>query len=168
MITLSQLRKYTSRNELIAALNKGSITEKDLRGVYSAFRKQINAQAARIDKSDIPFLPGSNPSMRKLKNIITTRDLVSEIADGLRFYHSKSYSRKGRVAQRQAAIKALNAHGINISVDNWGKWREFMEWFKHTEYSVLYDSDSEITMDVFNGGATVEQWERIFADFARR
>lgn len=165
MLTLEGLRKYTGKNDLIAALNKGVISEKDLRKVYSSFRKQINAQVKNIQKSDIKFLPGTAPTMRKAANVITTRDLVSEIAQGLRFYHSKSYSRPQRVEQRRKSIEALAARGINIPIDRWDEWREFMQWFYHTEYAAKYDSDSGIVMEVFEQGSCAAEWERAFREW---
>lgn len=165
MLTLMGLRKYGGKNELVAALNKGEITEKDLRRVYSSFRKQIMSQIKSIEKSDIGFLPGTAPVMRKAANIITTRDLVSEISQGLRFYHSKSYTRKQRVEQRDKAIQALAARGIDISPDRWNEWREFMQWFYHTEYSAIYDSDSDVVMEVFEQGSSAQEWERAFREW---
>lgn len=174
MITLDELRKYgapkkgkkvSARNELIAALNKGKISEKDLRRVYSSFRKQINAQVTKIQKSDITFLPGTAPTLKKAANIITTRDLVNEIAQGLQFYHSQSYSRKQRVAQRATAVARLNARGIDITVEQWDDWRRFIQWFHATEYAAMYDSDSSEVQEVFDAGADSQDWERLFKEF---
>lgn len=174
MLTLDALRKYgtpkkgkkvSAKNELIAALNRGEISEKDLRQRYSAFRKQINAQVAKIQKSDITFLPGTAPTMRKAANLITTRDLVNEIAQGLQFYHSKSYSRTQRVAQRASAVAVLNERGIDITVEQWDDWRRFMQWFHATEYAAMYDSDSDTVQEVFEQGASSQEWERLFKEF---
>lgn len=165
MLTLAGLRKYQNYNDLVAALNKGAITEKDLRKVYSSFRKQIMGQIKTIQKSDIKFLPGTAPTMRKVANIITSRDLVHEIATGLRFYHSRSYTRKQRVEQRQKAVEALSARGIDIPLERWDEWRQFMQWFYHTEYSALYDSDSDAVQEVFEQGSNAHEWERAFKEW---
>ena len=171
MITLDQLRKYGSKKgtsaylELVADLDRGKITEKELWGVYSRFRKTIMAQVRKIEKSDIGFLPGTEPYMREKTKLVTTRDMVHEIADALRFYHSKSYSRPQRVAQRAAAIQALKAHGIDIPLERWDDWRRFMQWFYHTEYAALYDSDSEITLQVLANGNNSLEWERLFMEY---
>ena len=165
MLTLAGLRKYRNYNELVSALNKGTITEKELKGVYSSFRKQIMGQIKSIQKSDITFLPGTAPTMRKVADLITTSDWVHEIATGLRFYHSQSYTRKQRVEQRQKAINILASRGIDIPLERWYDWRRFMAWFNHTEYAAKYDSDSGVVMEVFEQGASAQEWERAFREW---
>ena len=178
MLTLDQLRKYgapkegvrrSAYNDLVVALNKGEITEKDLRKKYSAFRKQIMAQIKIIEKSDIKFLPGTAPTMRKAANLITTRDLVHEIATGLQFYHSKSYSRQQRKEQRRLAIEKLVEHGINIKESQWDEWRHFMQWFKSSSFAAIYDSDSAVTQMVFNSeeASTAQEWETLFLEWMK-
>lgn len=178
MLTLDQLRKYgapkegvrrSAYNDLIVALNKGEITEKDLRKKYSAFRKQIMSQIKNIENSDIKFLPGTAPTMRKAANLITTRDLVHEIATGLQFYHSKSYSRAQRKEQRKLAIEKLAEHGINIKESQWDEWRRFMQWFKSSSFAAIYDSDSAVTQMVFNSeeASTAQEWETLFLEWMK-
>lgn len=178
MLTLDQLRKYgapkegvrrSAYNDLIVALNKGEITEKDLRKKYSDFRKQIMSQIKNIEKSDIKFLPGTAPTMRKAANLITTRDLVHEIATGLQFYHSKSYTQKQRKEQRKIAIEKLAEHGINIKESRWDEWRRFMQWFKSSSFAAIYDSDSAVTQMVFNSeeASTAQEWETLFLEWMK-
>lgn len=178
MLTLDQLRKYgapkegvrrSAYNDLVVALNKGEITEKDLRKKYSEFRKQIMSQIKSIEKSDIKFLPGTAPIMRKAANLITTRDLVHEIATGLQFYHSKSYSKQQRKEQRRLAIEKLAEHGINIKESQWDEWRRFMQWFKSSSFAAIYDSDSASTQMVFNSeeASTAQEWETLFLEWMK-
>lgn len=178
MLTLEQLRKYgapkegvrrSAYNDLVVALNKGEITEKDLRKKYSAFRRQIMSQIKSIEKSDIKFLPGTAPTMRKAANLITTRDLVHEIATGLQFYHSKSYTKTQRKEQRRLAIEKLAEHGINIKESQWDEWRRFMQWFKSSSFSAIYDSDSFVTQMVFNSeeASTAQEWETLFLEWMK-
>lgn len=178
MLTLAQLRKYgapkdgvkrSAYNDLVSALNRGEITERDLRRKYSDFRKQIMSQIARIEKSDIKFLPGTAPTMRKASNLITTRDLIHEIATGLQFYHSKSYSKTQRREQRRLAIEKLGEHGIHIKESQWDEWRRFMQWFKSSSFAAIYDSDSAVTQLVFNSEAasTSQEWEALFLEWMK-
>lgn len=178
MLTLDQLRKYgapkegvrrSAYNDLVVALNKGEITEKDLRKKYSAFRKQIMSQIKSIEKSDIKFLPGTVPTMRKAANLITTRDLVHEIATGLQFYHSKSYTKTQRKEQRRLAIEKLAEHGINIKESQWDEWRRFVQWFKSSSFAAIYDSDSAVTQMVFNSeeASTAQEWETLFLEWMK-
>lgn len=178
MLTLDRLRTYgapkegvqrSAYNDLVVALNKGEITEKDLRKKYSGFRKQIMSQIKRIEKSDVKFLPGTAPTMRKAKNLITTRDLVHEIATGLQWYHSKSYSVEQRKEQRRVAIEKLAEHGIKIKASQWDEWRRFMQWFKSSSFAAIYDSDSAVTQLVFNSEAasTSQEWETLFLEWMK-
>lgn len=179
MLTLAQLRKYgapkegvrrSAYNDLIIALNKGEITEKELRKKYSEFRKQIMSQIKRIEKSDITFLPGTAPTMRKAVNLITTRDLVHEIATGLQFYHSKSYSITQRKEQRRVAIEKLAEHGIKIKVSQYDEWRRFMQWFKSSSFAAIYDSDSAVTQLVFNSeeASSSKEWVSLFLEWMKK
>ena len=179
MLTLAQLRKYgapkegvrrSAYNDLIIALNKGEISEKELRKKYSEFRKQIMSQIKRIEKSDITFLPGTAPTMRKAANLITTRDLVHEIATGLQFYHSKNYTIRQRKEQRRVAIEKLAEHGIKIKVSQYDEWRRFMQWFKSSSFAAIYDSDSDVTQLVFNSesASTSQEWESLFLEWMKK
>lgn len=179
MLTLDRLRQFgapkegvrrSAYNDLVVALNKGEISEKDLRKKYSEFRKQIMSQIKRIEKSDITFLPGTAPTMRKAANLITTRDLVHEIATGLQFYHSKSYSMSQRKEQRRIAIEKLEEHGIKIKASRWDEWRRFMQWFKASSFAAMYDSDSPVTQLVFNEeeASSSEEWIALFLDWMKK
>lgn len=179
MLTLDRLRTYgapkdgvrrSAYNDLIVALNKGEISEKELRKKYSEFRKQIMSQIKRIEKSDITFLPGTAPTMRKAANLITTRDLVHEIATGLQFYHSNSYSITQRKEQRRVAIEKLAEHGIKIKVSQYDEWRRFMQWFKSSSFAAIYDSDSAVTQLVFNSesASTSQEWESLFLEWMKK
>lgn len=167
---ISFAKKYDSYNSLVAAINRGELTEKDIRKVYSSFRKRINEQVKRTQASDIPFLPGNAPYMSKAENLITGRDLVHEVAKGLRYYHSKSYSRAQRVAQRATAISKLAEHGIVITVDQWDDWRRFSQWLEASSFATLYDSDSDVSQEVFGDApqATGEDWKVAFLRWMKK
>lgn len=169
MLTLAGLTKYHNKVELVRAIDKGEITERDLSKIYSRFRSRINAQVKRVQGSDIQFLPGQSPWMSKKVNLVTTDALVNQIAQGLRFFHSQSYSLTQRREQRRVAVARLREHGINISEKDWNEWRKFMAWFKRTEFAMLYDSDSAVTQAVFNEEktATSIEWEHAFIDWMR-
>ena len=170
MLTKKELSKYENSKQVTAALNKGLITEKDLIDAYRRLRSDVMSNIRRIQKSDIPFLTGKIPAPPTIKDItgvfgVDKRALLRETGQMLKFLHSKSYTRKQRVTQRKLAIESLEKRGIYITVNEWGKWREFMEWFKHTEYSALYDSDSQITQDVFEEGSNSTEWDRLFKEW---
>lgn len=170
MLTVESLKKYTGRKQLAADINKGVITEKELASAYSRLRKNVMAQIRKIQKSDIPFLSGKIPAPPTIKDLrgplgINTKALLYETSEMLKFVKGKSYTMPQRREQRRKAVEALKARGIEISVADWGKWREFIEWFTNTEYAALYDSDSEVTMEVFEQGSNSFEWNKLFKEW---
>ena len=170
MLTIESLKKYTSRNQLAADIKKGKISEKELVSAYSRMRKNVMAQIRKIQKSDIPFLAGKVPAPPTVKELtgalgVNQRALLYETAEMLKFVQGKSYSLPQRKAQRKKAVEILNARGINITESEWGKWREFIEWFKHTEYAALYDSDEQVVQDIFEQGSSSEEWDKLFKEW---
>lgn len=170
MLTKAELSKYEDRNQVEAALRKGTISEKDLIGAYRRLRQDVMSNIRRIQKSDIPFLPGKVPAPPTIKDLtgalgVNKRALLYETGQMLKFLHSKSYTREQRKEQRKLAVESLAKHGINITESEWGKWREFIEWFKHTEYAALYDSDDQVVQDIFEEGSSSEEWDRLFKEW---
>ncbi len=170
MLTVKSLKKYTSRNQLAADIKKGKISEKELVSAYSRMRKNVMAQIRKIQKSDIPFLAGKVPAPPTVKELtgvlgINQRALLYETAEMLKFIQGKSYTLPQRRAQRKLAVESLAKHGIIIKESEWGKWREFIEWFKHTEYAALHDSDEQVVQDIFEQGSSSEEWDKLFKEW---
>ena len=170
MLTVEYLKKYTGRKQLAADINKGVITEKELASAYSRLRKNVMAQIRKIQKSDIPFLAGKVPAPPTIKDLrgplgVNTKALLYETSEMLKFVKGKSYTMPQRKEQRRKAVAALNARGIEINESDWGKWREFIEWFKNTEYAALYDSDSDVTQEIFEQGSSSLEWDKLFKEW---
>ena len=96
---------------------------------------------------------------------VTMPYLVEEISDLIRFASSARYTITERREIRDKALATLAKHGIVLDKADWMKWVNFMQWFKSTEYAALYDSDSDVVMDVFEQGSTAEEWERAFREW---
>lgn len=165
MITYQDLLSFGNRNAIIAALDKGTITEKELRSAYSRARTRVNRQVKAIAKSDVGFAKGEANYFRASRNLVTTRDLVGEISDLIRFASGARYTIRERREIRDKALATLAKHGIVLDKADWMKWVSFMQWFKQTEYAALYDSDSDVVMDVFEQGSTAKEWERAFREW---
>lgn len=170
MLTVESLKKYTSRNQLAADIKKGKISEKELVSAYSRMRKNVMAQIKKIQKSDIPFLAGKVPAPPTVKELtgalgLNQKALLYETAEMLKFVQGKSYTMPQRKEQRRKAVEALKARGIEINEADWSKWREFIEWFRHTEYAALYDSDSEVTQEIFEQGSSSLEWDKLFKEW---
>lgn len=160
------LSEYTNYNELVGALKRGAIHESEIAKVYPSLRKRMMEQSKRIAKSNVSFMRGEAFTMKKWSEIVTTRDLVHEVASALKFYHSSYYKISDRREVLNATISKIQAKGLNVNKRNLNKFFEFMAWLRHSAYSALYDSDSEVTMDVFNEGSSPRQWEKLFREYA--
>ena len=168
-----KLKSFENKAQIAKAIKAGTYTESELRREYTKLRNQIVKQIKRTQASDIPYLPGKAPTPPTIKELtgplgVNMQQMIYEAGQMVKLLHSKGYTRAGRVAQRKEAVAQLRKHGINIDIDDWGKWRRFMEWFKHTEFSALYDSSSEVTLDVFAQGSNAAEWEKLFKEWSNR
>ena len=173
MLTLSNLISYGYKegkrtnpyNQLVSAIDRGEISVKDLKSAYSRLRSKVNKQAKTVSKSDVGYAKGETPYFRTLKNMPLTRDLVHEAAQAIAFYTGARYSIAQRRETRDKAIATLAKRGIYLSKNDWMEWVNFMQWFQHSEYAALYDSDSEVVQDIFEQGSTAQEWERAFREW---
>lgn len=164
-LTRQDLLKFGNYDKLAAAVVRGDVSVKDVRTAYSRLRKQLNAQVKAIAKSDVGFSRGEMNYFRSVRNLVTTRDLLHEVSDAIRFATSARYTIRGRRAIRDKTIATLQARGINVTAANWNEWINFITWFKSSAYSALYDSDSDVVMDVFEQGSNPGEWERMFKEW---
>ena len=154
--------------QLLYGVQVGSIAESEIRKEYSRLRKNVRRRIAAIEssKADIGFLPHKKPSFRSLPEIGKDLDiLLHEFYSLSRFNEAKSSTVIGRIEQRKAAVKSLQEQGLTfVTVKNYKKWREFYDWFKHSDYAAFFDSTSRTFEDVFkNTPATPSEWEMAFA-----
>ena len=69
----------------------------------------------------------------------------------------------------ECAVKAIqDKMGFDISQDDYIKFRQFMEWFKGSQFAKLYDSDAPELPEAFEQGSTPQDWQRIFQAFVER
>lgn len=147
------------------------ITEKELRKYYSYYRKRANEAIKRINKSDVPFAREEEPLFRPLKNLVLTSHLLHEIADLNKFLNSKQSTITSRKRSRNLAINTLRERGFNfVNTSNFFDFQQFMKWFKSTEYSMLFDSDSAVTESVFRRAleddlSNPNQWQELFNEY---
>lgn len=152
-------------NQVVKALSSGSTTMKELRKEYSRLRSIAQKRIGRIEKSAIPFTKGARPYFSKLINIVTERDFVREYAELSRFIESPSSTAKGRRERRDKTIDTLQKRGFNVDKSNYMQFLNFIEWFKHSEYSAKYDSNSDIVQEVFDMASVTagsREWKKLF------
>ena len=160
----------SSTRKISVALKKGTITEEQLIAEYGKMRNAVMRQIQRIQKSKIPFPKGKKPRPPTIREISTPfgidlRSLIREFSEMQRFKRSKSYSIVAREKTRKKTLEILREHGINIKDRQYNKWVRFITWFKASAWAALYDSDSEVVMDVFKEGSNARQWLRLFEEY---
>lgn len=161
---------FSSERKISAALKKGQLTEKQLVKEYDKMRKTIMRQISRIQKSATPFTRGNVPRPPTVKELtghigIDRRALVREIVEMQRFKSSKRYSLKTRAETRKKTLETLRAHGIHIKDSQYNKWVDFITWFRQSAWAALYDSDSEVVMEVFEEGSSAAEWNALFREY---
>ena len=165
MLTQESLLRYGNYNNLVAAVERGEVSVKEIRSAYSRLRTRINRQVKAIAKSDVGFSRGEMYYFRKARDLVTTRDVLHEVADAIRFANSARYTIRGRREIRDKAIETLQARGVNVTAATWWEWIDFITWFKSSAYSALYDSDSSVVQEVFEEGSNPQEWERMFREW---
>lgn len=159
-----------SYSELGKAVVSGEFTTKMLRQAYSQMRSVAVKRYERIS-SEKNVKQFGEPSLhfdngeyfRMTKYIVGQAELLKELRDVSRFLTSKGSTVSGLRERRNYTINLLNESGWGIDKSDYPKLREFMKWFKASEFSKKYDSDSEVVGQVFNTErATPEDWRRAF------
>lgn len=167
--------KNASYNQIVGMLNTGNLQEKELRKAYSQLRdiaekriKRVSTKEVTKEFGTVDMYDEDGVYFRKIKNISTTSELVRELADMTRFLRSKRSTVTGLRKQREQTIWQGKKLGFNINEKNYLDFIKFMKWFKSSEYSKKYDSDSEEVQAVFNSEAATEaDWKKLFKKYAK-
>lgn len=171
--TVIEALQAKSYPQIVASINSGEYSEKFLRKAYTQLRdiaqkrlKRVSAPEVVKQFGKVNLLNDDGDYFRKLKNIVTTGDLVRELADITKFLRSERSTVKGLKAQRKKIMKSVNALGFDVEDDTYLQFIKFIKWFKASEFAQHYDSDSEEVADVFNSAekAGPRTWKRLFKE----
>lgn len=159
---------YTQLTRLVDA---GRISVKDLRSTYSQLRTTAKSRERTVSRENVVEQFGNvdRQNFRQQKNLVTTSELLHELADVGKFLRSNRSTVTGLKQQREGIIDEMQQQGFDVDQDNYREFIEFMRWFKSSEYSKLYDSDSEEVSEVFNNGETSPRdWKQLFEEIRSR
>lgn len=135
-------------NQIGRMLSLGQINEADLRYYYSRARKTALQRIRTAAKTDVAF-QRNIPTFRKIPDIVTTSDLVHEIADVNRFLSGETTVTKRR-AHRDKVISRLNEKGIDfVNKGNFQYWTNFMDWARSADILSGYGSESDEVEETF-------------------
>ena len=165
-ITNAQIAQM-SYNELGQKLISGELNEKRLRNYYSGARQTAISRSKRIEKSEFGVFD-KKPTFMKLKNLPTTQALLHEISDVNKYLKTERSTITGQKHTRDVLIGVAAKMGFDIDYENYPKFRQFMDWFKHSEFAKLYDSDAPELPEAFEQGASPADWQKLFEAYKER
>lgn len=160
-----------SYNQLTRLVDAGRVSAKELRSAYSSLRKTAKSRERNVSKESVvqQFGNTEKENFRTSKNLVTTSELLHELADVGKYLRGKRSTVSGLKEQRRGVIEQMEAQGFDIDEENYPDFIKFMRWFKASEYSKLYDSDSEEVSEVFNSGSTTPRdWKKLFKEISGR
>lgn len=159
---------YTQLTQLVA---KDRITVKELRSTYSQLRKTAMSRTRTVSREEVieQFGTPDRQQFSVAKNLVTTQSLLHELADVGKFLRSNQSTITGLKKERDYYIEKFQGEGFDVDESSYRDFREFMKWFKASEFSKKYDSDSEEVSEVFNSGATdAADWRKLFQAISER
>lgn len=168
-ITLYRLKQmvggasYTQIGEL---LTSGRVSEADLRRYYSRARQTALKRVKAAEKAGYAFW--NPPDFRRIKNLVTTSDLVHEIADVNRFLKAPTTvgARRTDIAKKVNTMHQRNMF-LFVNESNYAVFARFMDWARATSRLTTYSSESdeiELTVEtvIQTGASTAEEFEDLF------
>lgn len=166
-VSASDIEKIQSMSytELGKAVTSGEFSARTLRQAYSQMRSIAVKRYERLnsEKNIKQFGKPEQEYFRATKNIVSTGELVRELKDLSRFLTNKGSTISGLRERRDYMVNQLNESGWNIDKSDYPDLVNFMKWFKASEFSKQYDSDSEVVGQVFNSErANPADWRRAF------
>ena len=159
---------YSQLTQLVA---RDRITVKELRSTYSQLRKTAMGRTRTVYKDEVTEQFGT-PDRRNFsvsKNLVTTQSLLHELADVGKFLRSNQSTVTGLKKERNYLIEKFQNDGFEVDESNYREFKEFLKWFKASEFARKWGSDQEEVSEVFNSGATDEaDWRRLFEEISQR
>ena len=167
--------RESSYTELGELLTSGAVSEAAMRNYYRQEVKKARNRISKLKSDAITKEYGKQdiPRFMALKNLTTTGALLHEIADLNRFLNRKASLESGLRKNKAAYLEKLKEWGLDISSENFGKWAEFLQWFKLSEYSKKFEYEADEVKDVFeeslkNEKASPAEWEKLFNEYIKR
>ena len=168
-MTLYRLRQMVggaSYNQIGALLTSGKVTEADLRRYYSSARQTALKRVEAAEKAGLDFW--NPPEFRRIKNLVTTSDLLHEIADVNRFLKAPTTvgARRADIAEKVSTMHERNMF-LFVNESNYSTFAHFMDWARATSRLTTYSSESdeiELTAEtvIQTGARTAEEFEELF------
>lgn len=166
-VSLGQIGRM-SYNKLAYGVSTGEISITDVRIYYSSARKRALSRSSRISKTT-EFGTIEKVDFAKLRELKTTEALLHEVHDLNKFLSAKSSTIKGLKEIRAEQLKIFHENNIDfVNESNYGRFVDFLKWFRSSEYAKFYDSNDDEVGEIFlqaGENATPEDWKNLFKEF---
>lgn len=139
---LRQMLRGASFNDIGSMLTKGTVTEAEVKRFYREEVRNANRRIQAAEKAGVGF--GDKPAFRNVSNMVTTSDLVHELADVNRFMRGKTTVTE-RVRSMNKQLDTMHGRGLfhNVNRGNFGQFVKFMDWIKAQGILKSYSSESD-------------------------
>ena len=162
-----------SYQQLGEQLVSGRFTAKQLRNAYTQMRDIAVKRLKRLE-SERNVKQFGKPNLyinngeyfRKTKFLVSESELLKEITEISKFLTSKRSTISGLKETRAKTMETLREAGFEIKDSQYVEFMKFMKWFKSSEFSKRFDSDSPVVAEVFNSErANPGDWRRAFEQY---
>lgn len=158
LMTYDRLRSLlggATYNQIGKLLTTGRVNEAELRKYYSRARQTALKRIKAVEGTNLAFVQNKS-EFRTIKQMVTTSDLVREIADVNRFLSGKT-TKAARREHRNTVINTLHSKGITfVNSENFNRWTRFMDWARSSGIIGRgYDSESDEVEETFKAAESV-------------
>lgn len=175
--TSEQIERIQSMNynQLGKAVINGEYSISELKKAYTQMRDIAVKRAKRLGSEKVVKEFGSSKLymqggdyFRKVKYMSSTSELLREIADVSKFLKSKKSTVTGLKETRKTLLDRLNEMGFDVSQADYINLIKFLKWFKASEFSMKYDSDSPVVAEVFSEEkSNPAEWRRLLEEYGK-
>ena len=160
-----------SYTQLAQLVSSGRVSVKELRSTYSQLRTTAKSRERTISGENAVEQFGSpdRQNFRVSKNLVTTSELLHELAEVGKFLRGNKSTITGLKKERSYLMEKFGEAGFEVDESNYKEFKKFMKWFHASEFAKKWDSDQPEVSEVFNNGkASPADWRRLFKELEGR
>lgn len=169
-------RSSTSLRNLTTAFERGMVSEKELRRLYTLQYASSQARVKAIGNSELPFTRDEAlPVFHSVRDLKSNEDILKALVDINRWFSGRSSTVTGRRAIRKDTIETVNREIFKdqpvLNKENYSDWIDFWSWFRETGKDKLYASGASAVQDAAKAAVSgmmpeSEAAKSLFREFA--
>lgn len=152
-------RSSTSLRKLTAAFERGMVSEKELRRLYTLQYASSQRNVKAISKSELPFRKEEAlPVFHSVRELKSSEDVLKALVDINRWFRGGQSTVTGRRKIRKDTIETVNKELFKgqeiLNKKNYNAWLDFWDWFKDTKKDKIYASGASAVQDAAEAAVT--------------